>query len=118
LSLVLTIDWETTVEPFVIYSDVVGRFWPPERSFVESAYQTLPFPLEEVHAPAFTLITDWDLEQVLGYFGSWSAVQRFRDATGTDPLPSLRRALEPHWSAPLRLTWPLHLRVGRISSAL
>jgi len=96
------------------YADVVGRYWPPERRYVESAYRDLPFPLREEPAPAFQLVTEWDLEQVLGYFGSWSAVQRFRDSTGTDPLPALRRALEPLWSGLRRLVWPLHLRVGRV----
>jgi SAM-dependent methyltransferase len=96
------------------YVEVVGRYWPPERRYVEGGYRELPFPLEEESAPAFRLVTEWDLEQVLGYFGSWSAVQRYRDSTGTDPLPALRRALEPHWSGPRLLEWPLHLRVGRV----
>jgi SAM-dependent methyltransferase len=96
------------------YVEVVGRFWPPERRYVESGYRDLPFPFAEQRAPVFTLVTEWDLEQVLGYFGSWSAVQRFRDWTGTDPLPALRRALEPHWPGSRRLEWPLHLRVGRV----
>jgi SAM-dependent methyltransferase len=97
------------------YVDVVGRFWPPERRYVEARYRNLPFPLDEEPAPAFTLVTEWDLDQALGYFDSWSAVQRCRDSTGTDPLPALRRALEPHWAGRLRrLEWPLHLRVGRV----
>jgi SAM-dependent methyltransferase len=97
------------------YVDVVGRFWPPERRYVEARYRNLPFPLDEEPAPAFTLVTEWNLDQALGYFDSWSAVQRCRDSTGTDPLPALRRALEPHWAGRLRrLEWPLHLRVGRV----
>ena len=87
----------------------------PERRYVEAGYRNLPFPLAEEPAPAFTLATEWDLEQALGYFGSWSAVQRYRDSTGRDPLPELCRALEPHWAGRLRrLEWPLHLRVGRV----
>jgi SAM-dependent methyltransferase len=96
------------------YRDVVGRWWPPERRFVEDAYRTLPFPLREETAPEFTLATEWDLDQALGYFASWSAVQRCRDATGVDPLPGLRRALEAHWTGLRRLEWQLHLRVGRV----
>ncbi|HEX9138988.1 MAG TPA: class I SAM-dependent methyltransferase, partial [Steroidobacteraceae bacterium] len=34
------------------YRDVVGPYWPPERRYVESAYQTLPFPTPELAAPA------------------------------------------------------------------
>jgi SAM-dependent methyltransferase len=105
-------DLDAVVDHF--YTDLVGRFWPPERRYVEDGYRNLPFPLAEEPAPAFTLVTEWDLEQVLGYIGSWSAVQRYRDATGCDPLPALRCALTPHWSGRLRrIEWPLHLRMGR-----
>jgi SAM-dependent methyltransferase len=104
---------DAAVEHF--YRDVVGSYWPPERRFVEEGYRNLPFPLVEEPARPFTLTTDWDLDQVMGYFASWSATQRCRDATGTDPLPALQSALEPHWAGRRRrLDWPLHLRVGRV----
>ena len=78
------------------YVDVIGRFWPPERRYVEAGYRDLPFPLAEEPAPAFTLATEWDLEQALGYFGSWSAVQRYRDSTGTrSPAGAASRAGTP-----------------------
>jgi hypothetical protein len=97
------------------YEDVIGRYWPPERHYVEDGYRNLPFPFAEESVPGFTLVTEWDLDQVLGYIGSWSAVQRCRDSTGTDPLPELRRALAPHWEGrSRRLEWPLHLKVGRV----
>ena len=103
---------DVAVEHF--YREVVGPYWPPERRYVESGYRDLPFPFEELPTRPFALTTEWDLDQVMGYFSSWSATQRCRDATGTDPLPALRSALVPHWEGRrLQLTWPLHLRVGR-----
>jgi SAM-dependent methyltransferase len=97
------------------YTGEIGRDWPPERSYVEQAYRTLPFPWAEVPAPRFELVTDWDLEQVMGYFSTWSAVQRCRERTGADPLPALRSRLAGCWpeGATRRLHWPIHLRVGR-----
>jgi len=96
------------------YEDVVGAFWPPERRYVELGYRTLPFPWREVTPPEFALETSWDLERVLGYLESWSAVQRYRDHHGSDPLQALRPALASAWgpSGPRRLRWPVHLRVG------
>lgn len=96
------------------YERVVGPWWPPERRYVEAGYRTLPFPLDEFAVPQYSMTTDWDLDQAMGYFASWSAVQRCRDATRTDPLPALRAALEPHWTGRRRLDWLLHLRVGRV----
>jgi len=97
------------------YVDVVGPYWPPERRYVEQAYRTLPFPWDEIAAPAFALETEWGLAQVLGYLGSWSSVQRYKDACGHDPLEQLKAPLAEAWGAaaarPVR--WPIHLRAGR-----
>jgi SAM-dependent methyltransferase len=97
------------------YSAVVGRYWPPERRYVEQGYRTLPFPWREEPPPVFALDTDWDLDQVLGYVATWSSVQRYKDQVGRDPLPSLRRELLEAWpdGGPRRLRWPIHLRLGR-----
>jgi SAM-dependent methyltransferase len=96
------------------YGSVLGPFWPPERRYVELGYRTLPFPWREVTAPGFALEATWDLERVLGYIASWSAVQRYRDHHGRDPLPPLRDALEAAWGGAKirRLRWPVHVRAG------
>lgn len=98
------------------YVDVVGPWWPPERRYVDAAYRTLPFPWAEEPAPAFSLATDWSLEQALGYLATWSSVQRYREAhAGVDPLPAVRAELATVWpvDSTLRLIWPVHLRLGR-----
>jgi SAM-dependent methyltransferase len=98
------------------YEREVGEYWPSERRHVEQGYRALPFPFERLAAPAFELVTEWSLDQVLGYLASWSAVQRYKDARGTDPLPALRSRLEPRWSPveTRRLRWPIHTRLGRV----
>jgi SAM-dependent methyltransferase len=97
------------------YADTVGPFWPPERRYVESGYRTLPFPMREIDAPAFELTMEWDLDALVGYIGTWSAVQRYTKSTGADPLPALRAELAPVWNSGATrrsVVWPLHLRVG------
>ena len=99
------------------YTGVVGPYWPPERRYVESGYRTLPFPWRDTPAPEFLLETRWDLDQVMGYLATWSAVQRYKDAHDRrDPLPDLRAQLAPLWpvdGAARLVAWPIHLRVGR-----
>jgi SAM-dependent methyltransferase len=98
------------------YHDTIAPYWPPEREFVEQGYRTLPFPWEEIAPPRFTLETQWTLEQAIGYFASWSSVQKYRERhPGEDPLPALERTLATVWPADstVRLNWPLYLRVGR-----
>jgi SAM-dependent methyltransferase len=97
------------------YSGVVGPYWPPERRFVDEAYRTLPFPWREESPPPFTFDTDWDLQLVQGYLATWSAVQRYKDLHGEDPLSALAPRLAAVWpdGERRRLRWPVHLRVGR-----
>jgi len=94
---------------------VMAPWWPPERAYVESAYQTLPFPFAEIAAPEFAIETRWSLAALLGYVSSWSSVQRCRTALGTDPLVSLEQELAGLWprDRDLVLRWPISLRVGR-----
>jgi ubiquinone/menaquinone biosynthesis C-methylase UbiE len=98
------------------YSKTVGPYWPPERTIVEEGYRTIPFPFTEMTAPAFRLEARWTLEQLLGYFSSWSATNRFIKATGRNPLEPLAQALSQVWgepSQPRLVIWPVSLRVSR-----
>ena len=99
------------------YADIVGADWPPERRLVEEGYRTLAFPFHEVASPPLQMIHHWNLSQVLGYLGSWSATQRYQKRTGADPLDLIRGDLATAWGDPEKardVTWPLHLRVGRV----
>lgn len=96
------------------YDEVVGPYWPPERRHVENGYRDLPFPWRELAAPPFQLRLDWDLDDFVGYVGTWSAVQRYTKVSGADPLPVLRAEIAPLWGSGHRtVVWPLHLRIGR-----
>jgi SAM-dependent methyltransferase len=97
------------------YYDVVGPFWPPERQMVEDAYRSIEFPFRETQAPEFQMMADWNLEQVLGYIGTWSAVWRIRKERGPEPFAEFRTRMAEAWGTPAtvrRIVWPLALRVG------
>jgi len=97
------------------YSNVVGPYWPPQRRFVEDGYRSIPFPFDEMIPPSFRMEAHWTLEQLLGYFSTWSATNRFIKDQGENPLKPLTTELARVWGAPdtSRLViWPLTLRVG------
>lgn len=99
------------------YSDIVGPYWAPERRLVEAGYQTLPFPVPEIHPPAFAMQQEWSLEQLLGYVSSWSASERYLKERGEDPVTQLRSALQSHWGADTNrcvVQWPLSLRAAHL----
>jgi ubiquinone/menaquinone biosynthesis C-methylase UbiE len=99
------------------YDSVVGPYWPEERRHIEARYQSLAFPFDEMEAPSLTLTADWALPDVVGYLRTWSASQRYADATGTDPIDCIAGDLRDAWGAPSTVRtmhWPAPMRIGRV----
>lgn len=94
----------------------MGAYWPEERRYVLEGYTTIPFPFREIPAPSFEVTREYTIDQLLGYFSSWSALTEYRRRTsGADPLAALRARLAPLWGpqgAPRAVRWPLHVRAG------
>lgn len=97
------------------YQEVVGPYWPPERRLVETAYQTIPFPFEEIEAPPFEIERQLALADLVGYLRTWSARKRFLEQNGTDPLDVVLADLEAAWGDPVQereMRWVLPVRAG------
>ena len=100
------------------YDSVIGPYWDKERRYIDENYQTIPFPFEEIAMPAFTMETDWNFLQLLGYLNTWSAVKNYTAANGHNPVELIAEELQHAWGDEKRVkkvTFPLLLRVGRIS---
>lgn len=83
---------------------------------METGYRTLPFPFEEIPAPAFRMEAHWSLPQLMGYLRSWSATSRYIAENGSDPVAALELELLLLWgdaTIPRKITWPLSIRAGR-----
>lgn len=109
------------IEPIVdelvmdFYKHVVGPYWDSARKFVEEKYQTLSFPVEEIKAPAFSITVQWTINQLTGYFSSWSATQKYIQETGLDPVSPFIKRLAKYWKQPaMTVTFPLFTRIGFI----
>ncbi|MGD8774028.1 MAG: class I SAM-dependent methyltransferase [Syntrophobacterales bacterium] len=99
------------------YVDVVGPFWPPERKLVDDGYRSIPFPFQEFTSPAFSMEANWSLDHLLGYLGTWSSIQKFKEQNKANPLKGLARDLKQVWGRPedeKRVRWPINMRVGRV----
>jgi ubiquinone/menaquinone biosynthesis C-methylase UbiE len=98
----------------------IRDYFPPERQWVDEKYATLPFPFEEIAPlPQFVMEAAWNLEDVLGYYRSWSGVKAFRERHGKSPLGGVESRLREVWEEPNHVRpvhWKLHLRVGKIPS--
>lgn len=99
------------------YQDIVGPYWPPERKLIEQGYQTVPFPFGQIAPPVLAMEAQWDMRELLGYLGTWSATQLYIKSRGSDPRELIIDDLQRAWGSPeakRRIQWPLHLKIGRI----
>lgn len=107
---------ERLVERF--YWHTLEGLWPAERKLVEEGYRSLPFPFDPVEAPPLALEHRWNADQLLGYVGTWSAVQSLKKAGRGEDLERFGEQLRAAWGDPSRervIRWPLSLRLGRVS---
>ncbi|HVI25864.1 MAG TPA: class I SAM-dependent methyltransferase [Xanthomonadaceae bacterium] len=91
-------------------------YWPPERALIDTAYAGFDWPFPAIEAPAFELRVEWTLPRLLGYFASYSASKRCREATGRDPVAAHADAFAAAWGDPGEarpLRWPLFLHARR-----
>ena len=49
---------------------VLRRFWLPETKLAAEGYRTIPFPFEEIAAPAFRMTHEWNMDQLRGLPGN------------------------------------------------
>jgi SAM-dependent methyltransferase len=94
----------------------IAPYWPPERSLIDEAYASFDWPFQKIDAPGFVLEAQWSLPRLLGYFASYSASKRYRDATGIDPVAEHADAFVAAWpdaAKPIAVHWPLFVHARR-----
>jgi hypothetical protein len=98
------------------YGVTLKGYWDPERRYVEDAYQSAPFPFEELPPARFRTAMNYASEGLIGLLKSWSAVQQFVRVNHFNPVdriaPEIRRIWKPG-DNPV-FSFPLFLRLGRV----
>ncbi len=95
-------------------SKTLGKYWPKERKLVEEEYRRIDFPFKKVHPPSFEMEAEWNLNQLIGYLCTWSAVKKYQKNKGINPLTELHEELSILWrNAENRFVvkWPLSLKI-------
>ncbi len=102
-----------------LYEDILGdQYWDQERKLVEEHYQTIPFPFEEIFLPEFQIQTRWNLNQLIGFLNSWSAVQHYIRKNNINPVEELSQQLKTAWGNEeiQKVSFPIYTRVGKVRS--
>lgn len=91
--------------------------WSPSLRSLHDRYRTLPFPFAEITAPELAAEAHWTLADLIGHLSSWSGVQAYRQARGSDPIDLIRAELDRAWGGAGRrfIRWPLSMRAGYLT---
>lgn len=99
-----------------LYHDLVGDFWPEERQYIENDYADIVFPFKQITSPTFTMCARWNLSALRGYLSTWSAVQKYRAAHGSNPLEIISDQLTKTWGDPhqvRQVSWVIKPKLGQ-----
>jgi ubiquinone/menaquinone biosynthesis C-methylase UbiE len=99
-----------------LYEELLGPYWEKERRHVENQYRDLPFPFTRIEAPPFHMSAQWSFEHLIGYLGTWSALQTYLKKEGHDPREAIFEDLKNAWGSvgELEVRWELTLLAGRV----
>ncbi len=95
---------------------ILGSYWP-QRTIEDHTYSNIYFPFDEFPRRNFKIEAEWTLEDLKSYFGTWSAVDRYKKQNSSDPLSLIQADLLRLWGdphQPRQITWTLYLRHGKV----
>ena len=100
-----------------LYFKTLKGYWDAERRYIDEAYQTIPFPFEEITTPELSMSFQWSAAQLLDYLNTWSALKHYRAKNSDDPLYEFKAffELDDHANQVFELKFPIFLRLGRLS---
>lgn len=98
------------------YKNTIGSYWDIERKHIDAAYETIPFPMEEVIVNnGFYIEEKWSRVQLEGYLNSWSSVQNYKlQHDGQNPVDKLMLEIEKVWQTDESklVKFPIFLKTG------
>ncbi len=98
------------------YKDIIGPYWDVERKHIDEAYKNvnLNFKHIEIHNE-IAIEENWPIEQLQGYFDSWSSVQNYIAKNGKNPVPDIIKEIKEVWGKEekLKAVLPVFLKIGK-----
>jgi len=95
---------------------VLQPYWAKQNQLLWDNYINVPFPLEQIEPPTFSMSLDWSLDELFNYLHSWSAVRRCMDANGDQFFNDAYAQVAQMWGDPATkqlITMPICTLFGR-----
>jgi len=108
-------DVERVVHEFI--DGPLGPYWPAEVRMVLDGYSSIGLPFLELESPEFAIDLKWSPARYLDFVRTWSAVGRYIEEGGEDPVAQLESELQratPRGNENLAVSYRLDLRVCRV----
>jgi len=83
---------------FDFYSNKLNDYWDERRRYIDEQYSTIPFPFEEVKIPQYNCKMRWNRDELIGYLSTWSAVKKYKQKNGIDPILELKEQIYRLWN--------------------
>jgi len=98
------------------YYQKMGKYWDPERKYVDEEYKTIPFNFVNRVSKNFHEYVQWTLDDLVGYFNTWSSLQHFIKANNYNAATEFAKELKLIWNDDSKksFSFPLFLLIGRI----
>ncbi|RYY40912.1 MAG: class I SAM-dependent methyltransferase [Chitinophagaceae bacterium] len=98
------------------YQGVTGPYWEPERQHVENDYANLAWDFSEIETARFTASFRWSRSELLGYFATWSATQKYIRMHGESPVRLIEEPLAGLFANEqlVDVHFPIFLKAGRV----
>ncbi|TGK78659.1 class I SAM-dependent methyltransferase [Leptospira montravelensis] len=76
---------------------IIDPFWSDKNRILHKQYSGIEFPFTKINIPEVEMSLSWDLNQLLSYLQTWSAVKLYIDKYSDHLLENLRQLLSGHW---------------------
>ena len=98
------------------YYHKIGKYWDAERRYVDEEYKTIPFNFVDQDAADFHEGVQWTLDDLIGYFNTWSSLQHFIKANNYNAATEFGKELKTVWNDGSKkdFSFPLFLRLGKV----
>ena len=97
------------------YENIIGDYWDAERVYLDEKYRNIPFPFNEIETPVFQQSYKWDIDHLLGYLRTWSAVKHYEKANAEDPVNLIEADLKKSFGQRGKVKFPILFRMGKIN---
>lgn len=99
-----------------LYTEFLSGYWDSERKHIDHAYQSIPFPFEELSSSNLEMQFNWTAEQLIGYLNTWTGLKHYREKNTNlkkDPLSDLTAYLAQSDEL-IQVKFPIFLRIGKL----